>query len=116
MKVRKNKFGKWETAAHNKMLNGEDIWYNMPVQFQKGQEPLKDQIEIEPKKWWLSCYMGKGYSSEGMAVDVAKPKIFVAEWEEVIQKDNFQAETYTEYKGEDKGKDLVIDTEELPFY
>lgn len=119
MKVFKNKFDRWETLFSNHLLNNEQIKYYMPVQFQKGQEPMADSIDINPIRWWGSCFMTK----EGQV----KPKIFIAEWEQLEVKgtvdksiETFKAENYAEYqeKHEDVPKNgtLDISAEELPFY
>ena len=119
MKVFKNKFGSWETMFGNHLLNGEQIKYYMPVSFQKGQEPMSDSIDINPLRWWGSCFMSK----DGQQI---KPKLFIAEWEQIEVKgtvdasiEAFKAENYAEYaKKEDteQSPNLDIKAEELPFY
>lgn len=122
MKVFKNKFGSWNTLFKNKMLNGEEIKFYMPVQFQKGQEPMKESIDIEPKRWWGSCYLGK-VEHNGTEEQVPKPKIFIAEWEEILpegeQNKADYSQNYAEYKAsqepkkEEKG--LSFEADDLPF-
>lgn len=111
MKVFKSKYG-WTTTFHNKMQNGEDMKYYMSVQFMRGFEPTVDSIDIEPVRWWGSCYLTR----EGEA----KPKLFIAEWREIVPKigDTFEAETMAEYlhKEEDNTEEINIEQEELPFY
>ena len=126
MKVFKNKFGRWETACRNRMLNGEVIKYYMPVDFQKGQEPMVDSIDIEPVKWWLSCFLSRVEREDGTSDQVVKPKLFISDWKELEVKgtidrsiDVFKAENYAEYsKKEDteQSPGLDIEAEDLPFY
>ncbi len=123
MRIRKNKFDKWVATAHNKMLNGEDIFCDVAVQFQKGFEPSKDKIAIELKRWWLTCYLGKGYDQFGQEMQMPKPKIFIADWREILPEaqktdidksiEEFKAKNY-----EPSVKELGLDIseEELPFY
>lgn len=128
MRVFKNKFGHWNTLFKNKMLNGEEIKYYMPVQFQKGGEPIKESIDINPIRWWGSCYLSK-VTNNGVEEHVAKPKIFIAEWEEELPKpapdnaidqsiEDYKAQNYAEYMGkqETENGDIDIKADELPFY
>lgn len=127
MKVFKNKFGNWNTLFKNKLLNGEEIKYYMPVQFQKGQEPLKESIDINPLRWWGSCYLGK-VDHNGTEEQVPKPKLFIADWEEILPEqtevdksiEQFKAQNYAEYKAETEPKKeetgLNIKADDLPFY
>ena len=122
MKVFKNKFGSWETLFQNHMLNGETVKYYMPVNFQKGKEPLSESIDIEPINWWGSCFMTK----DGHV----KPKLFIAEWKENELKqtrpqtvdssvEEFNAQNYAEYKNGGKtfdDSDIDLSSEQLPFY
>lgn len=110
MRVFKNKFGQWETVFKNKLENGEELRYYMSVQFQRGLEPVVDSIDIMLVRWWGRCYLSK---------DGTKPKLFIAEWREIVPKigDTFQAETMTEYlHKEDNTEEINIEQEELPFY
>lgn len=124
MKVFRNKFGGWNTLFKNKLLNGEEIKYYMPVQFQKGNEPLEDELNIEMVRWWGSCFLGKVEHS-GVEEQVPKPKIFVAEWKKQERNradgstEEFKAQTYVEYKQETEPKKeevLNFDADDLPFY
>lgn len=111
MRVFKNKFGSWNTLFKNKMLNGEEIKYYMPVQFQKGYEPSKDSIDIEPLKWWGSCFLGK-VDHNGTEEQVAKPKLFIADWREELPKaqpDNEIDRSIEQFKAQNYA-------DELPFY
>ena len=118
MKVFKNKFGSWETLFQNHLLNGEVIKDYMPVSFQKGMEPQQESIDINPIRWWGSCFLTKDQAT--------KPKIFIAEWELLEVKgtvdksiEEFKAENYAEYSKKDdtpQGPNLDIKAEELPFY
>lgn len=116
MKVFKGKYG-WSTTFHNKLQNGEDLKLYMPVQFMRGQEPMKDSIDIEPVRWWGSCYLSKDGET--------KPKLFIADWREieqvqdgfVPQNDEYKPDNMADYVAEDKPQEqLVFDTEDLPFY
>ena len=110
MRVFKNKFGNYDTVFKNKLLNGEEVKYYMPVQFQKGFEPVEDSIDIMLVRWWGSCYLTKD--------GVPKPKIFIAEWREIVPKigDTYEAETMTEYLHKEEDPEINIEQEELPFY
>lgn len=112
MKVFKNKFGNWTTLFQNHMLNGETIKYYMSVQFQKGQEPLKDSIDIELKRWWGSCFMAKDGNT--------KPMLFIADWRElevkVEDKKDIKIEEVKADEEFDNGGFDFINQEELPFY
>ena len=109
MKVFKGKYG-WETVAHNKLQNGEDLKYYMPVQFRRGQEPMSDSIDITPTVWWLSCYLSQSST---------RPKLFISEWNETFPRyeDGFKPQSMSDYLGkEEEEPEINIEQEELPFY
>lgn len=86
----------------------------MPVQFQKGQEPLTDSIDIEPVKWWGSCFMTRDGN--------IRPKLFIAEWtadEADAARNNDPIFDIINDVPKDEKKDdnlINIEAEELPFY
>ena len=107
MKVFKGKYG-WTTTFHNKLQNGEDMKYYMSVQFMRGFEPTVDSIDIEPVRWWGSCYLTR----EGEA----KPKLFIAEWRELLPKPQSTPNMADYLKEEEPPEQINIDADELPFY
>ena len=109
MRVFKNKFGQWETVFKNKLENGEELRYYMSVQFQRGFEPVVDSIDIMFVRWWGRCYLSK---------DGTKPKLFIAEWREIVPKigDTFEAEAMDRDLHKEDEPEINIEQEELPFY
>ena len=115
MKVYKGKYG-WYTVFHGKLQNGEDLKFNMSVQFMRGREPEKESIDIETLRWWGNCYLS---NKDGKVY----PKLFIADYREIEKAEDgfiasdFKPETMTEYlQREEPLEELTIDTEDLPFF
>lgn len=118
MRVFKNKFGRWDTLFKSKMLNGEEVKFYMPVQFQRGFEPSKDSIDIDVLKWWGSAYLKKVVNRDGSEDHIAAPKLFIADWREIIPNETDKAidESIEEYKQKANDEEVNFKADDLPFY
>ena len=79
------KYGNWETVAQNHLLNGETIKCYLSVRFQRGMEPTVQSIDIEPTRWWFSCYLTKNHT--------VKPLVFIADWKEIVREEKDEIKT-----------------------
>lgn len=73
MRVFKNQFNGWETLFKNKTFDGSELRYYMPIQFQKGQEPVTSPVDIKLIQWFGSCFKRKN--------NEVAPKIFIMKYE-----------------------------------
>lgn len=124
MKIYKSKYG-WSTTAHSKTQEGEKIECYLDAQFQKGSEPMGEEIEgklvfkgddgIE-----RDCFFTSYRKKDGSV----HPKLFVMGKSKptVVATSPIVGQTQTTLSG--NGRDLTghydnnvtIDESELPFY
>lgn len=105
MRVFKNQFGKWNTLCKNRMENGEEAKYYLPVRFKRGFEPTQDSIDIEPVNWWHSAYLNKDGE--------ARPLLFISEWRPEKRELEQKNKGGFEYE---KSEGLNLQPGDLPFY
>lgn len=125
MKVFKGKYG-WSTSAHSKNVMGEQVKCYMDVNFRKDEEPMVDAIEGKlifrqddgsERECFLSSYEKK-IGNEKVVI----PKIVMLSKIDKPRKKMDEPSSVQTVLSDGKKdilghtEDVVIDTEELPFY
>jgi hypothetical protein len=112
MKIYKSKYG-WSTTAHSKTKEGEKIECYQECQFKMGEEPAADEIEgdlIFRGKDGIerSCFFSSYNSKEGVK---SKLVLILPKPDEQIVLNDGKRDVLGHTMN-----DVIIDTEELPFY
>lgn len=124
MKIFKGKYG-WSTSAHSKDKDGNEIKCYLDTQFKKGTEPIIEAIEGDLIFREKDGTEWTAFFSSYMKQNVALPKIVLMpagskprEIPKNVQSPLMGSDDRDIFhrKPQDQPQDVVIDTDELPFY